>query len=90
MLVYVKFFKIQWIREGLVPILRNRITIAALTLLLIFSFPVTALLIWGGLETNYPHRPVQELRNHKAVVVLGGMLGGFETVDGIVIHRDFL
>ena len=61
-----------------------RLTIAALTFLLIFSFPVTASLIWSGLETNYPYRPVQELRNHKAVVVLGGMLGGFETTDGII------
>ena len=63
---------------------QTRLTIAALTFLLIFSFPVTASLIWSGLETNYPYRPVQELRNHKAVVILGGMLGGFETTDGII------
>ena len=61
-----------------------RLTIAALACLIIFSLPVTASFIWSSLEKDYPYRPVQELGIHKAVVVLGGMLGGFETADGIV------
>ena len=55
-----------------------RLTIAALACLIIFSLPVTASFIWSSLEKDYPYRPVQELGIHKAVVVLGGMLGGFE------------
>jgi uncharacterized SAM-binding protein YcdF (DUF218 family) len=52
--------------------------VLALLFLLIFSLPLTSSLIWKSLEADNPHKPIEELENHKAVVVLSGMLGGFK------------
>jgi uncharacterized SAM-binding protein YcdF (DUF218 family) len=49
-----------------------------LILLLIFSLPLTARLIWQGLEKDYPYSEVQSLKTHDAVIVLSGMLHQFE------------
>ena len=66
-------------------ILRRRTpTILALGVLLIGSLPLTADRIWTVLESDYPYQPIKSVENADAVVVLSGMLGGVETVDGVV------
>ena len=56
----------------------------ALLILLVCSFPLTARSIWVGLESEYPYQPMSALPKADAVLVLSGMLGGFETEDGYV------
>ena len=56
----------------------------ALLILLVCSFPLTALSIWVGLESEYQYQPPTTLPKADAVLVLSGMLGGFETQDGYV------
>ena len=56
----------------------------ALLLLLVCSFPLTARSIWVGLESEYQYQPPTTLPKADAVLVLSGMLGGFETQDGYV------
>ena len=56
----------------------------ALLILLVCSFPLTARSIWVGLESEYQYQPPTTLPKADAVLVLSGMLGGFETQDGYV------
>jgi uncharacterized SAM-binding protein YcdF (DUF218 family) len=56
----------------------------ALLILLVCSFPLTARSIWVGLESEYQYQPPTTLPKADAVLVLGAMLGGFETQDGYV------
>jgi len=56
----------------------------ALLFVLVCSFPLTARSIWVGLESEYPYQPMSALPKADAVLVLSGMLGGFETQDGYV------
>jgi len=56
----------------------------ALLILLVCSFPLTARSIWVGLESEYQYQPPATLPKADAVLVLSGMLGGFETQDGYV------
>ena len=56
----------------------------ALMVLLVCSFPLTARSIWVGLESEYQYQPPTRVPQADAVLVLGGMLGGFETEDGYV------
>ena len=55
-----------------------------LLILLVCSFPLTARSIWVGLESEYQYQPPTTLPQADAVLVLSGMLGGFETQDGYV------
>ena len=57
---------------------KRSLTFFTLVLLLIFSLPLTARLIWQGLEKDYPYLEVQSLKTHDAVIVLSGMLHQFE------------
>ena len=57
---------------------KRSLTFFTLILLLIFSLPLTARLIWQGLEKDYPYLEVQSLKTHDAVIVLSGMLHQFE------------
>jgi uncharacterized SAM-binding protein YcdF (DUF218 family) len=56
----------------------------ALVILLICSFPLTARSIWVGLESEYQYQPPTTVPQADAVLVLSGMLDGFETEDGYV------
>ena len=56
----------------------------ALMVLLVCSFPLTARSIWVGLESEYQYQPPTRVPQADAVLVLSGMLGGFETDDGYV------
>ena len=56
----------------------------ALVILLICSFPLTARSIWVGLESEYQYQPPTTVPQADAVLVLSGMLGGFEIEDGYV------
>ena len=56
----------------------------ALVILLICSFPLTARSIWVGLESEYQYQSPTTVPQADAVLVLSGMLGGFETEDGYV------
>ena len=46
--------------------------------LLVSALPVTAHLIWKGLEQQYPPKDLEKLGSYDAVVVLSGMLSGFK------------
>ena len=46
--------------------------------LLLCALPATATWVWKTLESDYPYRPVASVPDADAVVVLSGMLGGFE------------
>lgn len=65
---------------------RRWITGVALSILFISSFPLTASLIWHGLEKQHPYVELSKLRKHDAVIVLSGMLGGFEA-DGKTVSE---
>ena len=67
-----------------VVIRRRTPTILAVGILLIGSLPLTADRMWTALESDYPYQPIKSVENADAVVVLSGMLGGVETVDGVV------
>lgn len=54
----------------------------ALASMLAFSFPITSHLIWSSLESEYPYRHIDEVGQHDAVVVLGGMFRVFASNDG--------
>ena len=56
----------------------------ALLILLVCSFPLTARSIWVGLESEYQYQPPAAVPKADAVLVLSGMLGGFETEGGYV------
>ena len=56
----------------------------ALLILLVCSFPLTARSIWVGLESEYQYQPPNTLPKADAVLVLSGMLEGFETEYGYV------
>ncbi len=56
----------------------------ALFILLVCSFPLTARSIWVGLESEYQYQAPTTVPKADAVLVLSGMLGGFETEDGYV------
>ncbi|MDA7749761.1 YdcF family protein, partial [Litoricola sp.] len=56
----------------------------ALLIVLVCSFPLTARSIWVALESEYPYQPMSAVPKVDAVLVLSGMLGGFETEDGYV------
>ena len=56
----------------------------ALFVLLVCSFPLTARFIWVGLESEYQYQAPITVPKADAVLVLSGMLGGFETEDGYV------
>ena len=56
----------------------------ALFILLVCSFPLTARFIWVGLESEYQYQAPITVPKADAVLVLSGMLGGFETEDGYV------
>ena len=55
-----------------------------MTLLLICSFPLTARLLWKNLEVDYPFQPISQVPSADAVLVLSGMLSGFESEYGYV------
>lgn len=64
---------------GLNIIWRQRfLTVLCGLVLLIASLPVTSHFLWRELEKDYPPRAVGSLSQHQAVVVLSGMIGGFE------------
>jgi len=54
------------------------LTFITLIILVIFSLPLTAILIWQGLEKDYPPSEIQSLKTHDAVIVLSGMIRQFE------------
>jgi len=56
----------------------------AVLIVLVCSFPLTARSVWVGLESEYQYQPPITLPKADAVLVLSGMLGGFETEDGYV------
>ena len=56
----------------------------AVLIVLVCSFPLTARSVWVGLESEYQYQPPTTLPKADAVLVLSGMLGGFETEDGYV------
>jgi uncharacterized SAM-binding protein YcdF (DUF218 family) len=56
----------------------------ALIALFISSLPVTAHWIWANLEADYPYEPVSRVPKADAVLVLSGMLTGFESEYGYV------
>jgi len=56
----------------------------AVLIVLVCSFPLTARSVWVGLESEYQYQPPTTLPKADAVLVLSGMLGGFETKDGYV------
>lgn len=56
----------------------------ALFILLVCSFPLTSRFIWVGLESEYQYQAPTTVPKADAVLVLSGMLGGFETKDGYV------
>lgn len=58
--------------------------VLAIIVLLICSLPLTGSIIWKSLESDYPYKPIDDLERHDAVVVLSGMLGGFDTSRGFV------
>jgi len=61
----------------------------ALVILLICSFPLTSRSIWVGLESEYQYQPPTTVSQADAVLVLSGMLVGFESEDGYVTEwRD--
>lgn len=72
----------------LLSILLRRIwfTHLALVLLLVFSLPLTAHLIWRNLESTYPYKHVDQVAHHDAAVVLSGMLSGFQSDHGYVLE----
>jgi len=55
-----------------------------LVILLVCAFPLTARSIWVGLESEYQYQTPATAPKADAVLVLSGMLGGFETEDGYV------
>ena len=57
-------------------------TYLALASMLVFSFPITSHLIWSSLESEYPYKHIDQVGQHDAVVVLGGMFRVFESNDG--------
>lgn len=59
-------------------------TYSALVLTIVFSLPLTAHIIWRDLESPYPYKHADQIGKHDAVVVLSGMLGGFESDRGFV------
>ena len=56
----------------------------ALFVLLVCSFPLTARFIWVGLESEYQYQAPITVPKADAVLVLSGMMGGFETEEGYV------
>ena len=56
----------------------------AVLIVLVCSFPLTARSVWVGLESEYQYQPPTTLPKADAVLVLSGMLGGFDTQDGYV------
>lgn len=56
----------------------------ALFILLVCSFPLTARFIWVGLESEYQYQAPITVPKADAVLVLSGMMGGFETEEGYV------
>jgi len=57
---------------------------AAMAILFLCSFPLTARSIWMNLESEYPYQPMSTVPKADAVLVLSGMLGGFESEYGYV------
>lgn len=70
----------------LLSIILRRIwpTYLVLVLIVVFSFPMTSHLIWKGLESSYPYKHIGQIGQHDAIVVLSGMLGGFESDHGFI------
>ena len=66
---------------------RRTPTILALGLLLITSLPLTANLIWKGLEADHPYRPIESVEPADAVVVLSGVRGGFIRTENRIIPQ---
>jgi len=56
----------------------------AMACLMICSLPLIAHSIWKGLESDYPYLPISQVPKPDAVLVLSGMLGGFESEYGYV------
>lgn len=52
--------------------------------LLLCALPLTAHIIWVNLESDYPYRPISEVPKADVVLVLSGMLEGFESDYGYV------
>ena len=49
-----------------------------LAVLLVCALPATGTYVWKTLEADYPYQPIASVEPADAVVVLSGMLGGFE------------
>lgn len=56
----------------------------AIFTLLVCALPLTAQTLWISLESDYEYQPISRVPKADAVVVLSGMLGGFESDDGYV------
>jgi len=56
----------------------------AMIVLIVCSFPLTAHSIWRGLESDYPYQPLSQVPKADAILVLSGMLSGFESEHGYV------
>ena len=57
---------------------------AGLAVLLVCALPLTGDRLWAELESDYPYRSIESVKEADAVVVLSGTLGGIETEDGVV------
>ena len=57
---------------------------AATFTMLICALPLTAHSLWISLESDYSYKPISSLPKADAVVVLSGMLGGFESDYGYI------
>ena len=57
---------------------------AGLAVLLVCALPLTGDRLWAELESDYPYRSIESVKEADAVVVLSGTLGGIETDDGVV------
>ena len=70
----------------LLSIILRRIwpTYLVLVLTVVFSLPITSHLIWKGLESSYPYKHIDQIVQHDAIIVLSGMLAGFESDHGFI------
>ncbi|NVK35652.1 MAG: YdcF family protein [Rhodobacteraceae bacterium] len=55
------------------------ITLVCIAFLTVFSLPVTSGALWKQLEADYPPRPIANVDEKDVVIVLSGMVGGFQT-----------
>ena len=57
---------------------RKKLIVTALIVLLITALPITGHYSWKILESTFPPKSIDKLKNYDAVVVLSGMVSGFK------------